>query len=84
MLKELEAEVSIPLSIIFNKLLTETVVPADWKLGNVTPIYKKGPKGNPGNYCPVSLTSVPCKLLESIIKGKIMEHLLANNLIRPS
>jgi hypothetical protein len=83
-LKELKVEVSISLSIIFNKSLTETVVPADWKLGNVTPIYKKSPKGNPGNYCPVSLTSVPCKLLESIIKGKIMEHLLANNLIRPS
>ncbi len=55
-----------------------------WKRGNVTPIYKKGPKGNPGNYRPVSLTSVPCKLMESILKSNIMDHLMNNNLIRQS
>jgi hypothetical protein len=42
-LKELKAEASIPLSIIFNKSLTETVVPADLELGNVTPIPSSVP-----------------------------------------
>jgi ribonuclease P/MRP protein subunit RPP40 len=32
----------------------------------------------------VSLTSVPCKILESILKDRIMNHLIANNLIRAS
>jgi hypothetical protein len=50
----------------------------------VSPIFKKGTKGNPGNYRPVSLTSVPCKILESIIKDHLMDHLLTNNLIRDS
>ncbi len=59
-------------------------VPSEWKHATVPPIFKKGTKGDPGNYRPVSLTSVPCKLLESIIKDKIMEHLLENNLIKDS
>jgi hypothetical protein len=44
----------------------------------------RGAKGDPGNYRPVLLTSVPipCKILESIIKDQVMNHFLENNLIR--
>ena len=34
------------------------MVPIDWRAANVTPLYKKRNKGSPGNYRPVSLTSV--------------------------
>jgi hypothetical protein len=83
-LKELVDVVVKPLRIIFNKSLEEAAVPDDWKTANVTPIHKKGPKNCTGNYRPVSLTSVLCKLLKSILKDNIMEHLLVNKLIRPS
>ncbi|KAJ7411057.1 hypothetical protein WISP_104927 [Willisornis vidua] len=43
-------------------------VVADWKLVNVVLIFKKG-KENPGNYRPVSRTSVPDKDMEKIIHG---------------
>ena len=33
----------------------------------VAPIYKKGAKSTAGNYRPVSLTSVVCKVTESTI-----------------
>ncbi len=59
-------------------------VPEDWKCANVTPIFKKGSKSDPGNYRPVSLTSVCCKILESIIRDTVMEHLLVNNLLNQS
>ncbi len=48
------------------------------------PIFKKGAKSDPANYRPVSLTSVCCKLLESLIKDKLMQHLEDNNSIFPS
>jgi hypothetical protein len=50
----------------------------------VVPIFKKGARTDPGNYRPVSLTSVPCKLLESIIEDEINKHLEENKLIKHS
>ena len=64
-LKTLSEEVALPFTIIFNKSLSEGVVPSDWKTAEVTPIFKKGSKSDPGNYRPVSLTSIACKVLES-------------------
>ncbi len=84
LLKETIDQITDPLEILFRKSLREGVVPEEWRTANVTPIYKKGPKGDPGNYRPVSLTSVPGKLLERIIKEQIMEFLYARNLIKSS
>ena len=84
MLKELAHEMAEPLRRILNRSLNEGEVPEDWKTATVTPIYKKGAKSDPGNYRPVSLTSVPCCILESIIKDDLMEHLNQNNIINGS
>ena len=84
MLKELGQELAEPLSRIFYRSLNEGEVPEDWKTANVTPIYKKGAKSDPGNYRPVSLTSVPCRILESLIKDELMKHLTDNKLIKDS
>ena len=84
LLRELSEELSGPLSILFRRTLDEGTVPTDWRAANVTPLYKKGNKSTPGNYRPVSLTSVVCKLLESIIKDAIMEHLEKHKLINIS
>ena len=45
-----------------------------------TAIFKKGEKKKPNNYRPVSLTSIPCKVMESIIRDQIMKHMKRNNL----
>jgi len=81
-LQEFEMELLTPLEILLNKSLSTAEVPAEWKAANVTPIFKKGAKGDVGNYRPVSLTSIPCKLLESVVKDRMMHHLLSNKLIR--
>ena len=39
---------------------------------------------NPGNYRPVSLTSVSCKLFETLVRDALMGHLKSNGLIRDS
>ncbi|GAB0209308.1 mitochondrial enolase superfamily member 1 [Grus japonensis] len=46
----------------------------DWRKANVTPIFKKGRKEGPGNYRPVSLTSIPGKVMEQLILGVINKH----------
>uniref|UniRef100_A0A493TP95 Reverse transcriptase domain-containing protein n=1 Tax=Anas platyrhynchos platyrhynchos TaxID=8840 RepID=A0A493TP95_ANAPP len=83
-LRELAEELAKPLSIIYQQSWLSGEVPADWRLPNVTPIYKKGRRADPGNYRPVSLTSVPGKLMEQILLGVIMRHLKGKQAIRPS
>ncbi|PKU31932.1 rna-directed dna polymerase from mobile element jockey- hypothetical protein [Limosa lapponica baueri] len=46
----------------------------DWRKANVTPIFKKGKKEDPGNYRPVSLASVPGKVMEQLILDVISKH----------
>lgn len=53
-------------------------------LTNVTPIYKNGLKEDPGNYRPVSLTSVLGKVMECIILSAIMWQVQDNKEIRLS
>jgi hypothetical protein len=84
LLKELENEILIPLKLIYERSLNENVIPLDWKIATVTPIFKKGSRTDPGNYRPVSLTSVPCKMLESIIKDELNKHMEGNGLINES
>ena len=81
LLKELVDIVSRPLTIIFNKSLEEGMVPSDWKHASVSPIFKKGARNIAVNYRPISLTSIVCKILESIIKEHILSHLINENLI---
>jgi len=73
-LKELAEELAKPLSIMCLHLWLTGEVPDDWRLANVTPIHKKGWKEDPGNYRPVSLMSVPGKILEQFILSVLTGH----------
>ncbi|PKU31339.1 rna-directed dna polymerase from mobile element jockey-like [Limosa lapponica baueri] len=52
------------------------------KRANVMPIHKNGRREDPGNYRPVSVTSVPGK--DQIILSAIMRHMKDTQAIRPS
>ena len=73
-----------PLSILFSASLEFGVVPIDWKDAGITPLFKKGKKSDSQNYRPISLTCLVCKIMESIIKHGILNHLNQFSLIRDS
>ena len=83
-LRELAEVIAKLLSIIYQYSWSTGEVPEDWRLASVTPIYKKGRKEDLGNYRPVSLTSVPGKVMEQIILREITQHLWDNCGIMPS
>ena len=70
--------------MIFNASLSQGQVPNQWKSVYVKPIYKCGSKTEASNYRPITLNSITCKVLESIVQNTIMTHLSNNNLIHPS
>ena len=69
LLRELREEIAQPLSEIFKASLETGKVPDDWRSANITSLFKKGRRSDSQNYRPISLTSIVCKILESLIKG---------------
>ena len=83
-LRELADVIAEPLSIIFERSWRTGEVPEDWRKANVTPVFKKGKKEDPGNYRPVSLTSIPGKVMEQLILDVTSKQVEENKVIKSS
>jgi hypothetical protein len=81
-LKQIVFSISLPLTLLFQKSLNSGCLPALWKSAYVIPLYKgKGSKFDILNYRPISLTSSICKVMEKIVRKKLVEHCSVNNII---
>ena len=72
-LKELATELGPVFAHLFQQSLDTGEIPKEWSLANICPLFKKSDRSLACNYRPVSLTYVPCKLLE--VCSNIMAHL---------
>jgi len=80
-LKEVAYEIAPTLTKIFQASLDQGHLPSIWKTAIVVPIFKKGNRSDPGNYRPVSLTCICCKILEHIVYSSISKHLENNKVL---
>ena len=85
MLKATFSSVSLPLTIIFNSSINVNIFPADFKNSLIIPIPKTSPPSPvPSKYRPISLLSIPSKLLERLVFNYLLDICLSNNLISDS
>ena len=75
---------SEPLSIVFNKSISSGVYPDSFKLADVTPLYKTGPKNESANYRPISLPITISKILGKLIHKCVYTFLDINGQIYQS
>ena len=82
LLKHCAEAISAPLAYLFNRSMSTGTLPHDWVSANIVPVFKRGDKHNPGNYRPISLTSVVIKTMERIIHSQLVLILQQNNLLQ--
>ena len=60
---------------VFNIVLYTGLVPTEWCLGIINPIYKnKGPRSDPDNYRGITLLSCTCKLFTACINKRLSDY----------
>ena len=66
-LRSCAVAIAEPLSHIYNRSFEAGLVPSDWIVADIVPIFTKRAKDDPTNYRALSVTSVPCKVMESLV-----------------
>jgi hypothetical protein len=81
LLKIVSQEIAPAIRFLFQQSYDQGCVPEDWKKAIVTSIHKKGPKSDPGNYRPISLTCIVCKIMEHVVLSHMAKHLAYHNIL---
>ena len=67
---------------LFNLTFTHGLIPKDWKVARVSPVYKKsGVVNNASNYRPISVLGFLAKLIEKDVQCQLMSYLIVNDFI---
>ena len=81
LLKDAAYVLTTPLTFIINLSLKTKVVPSEWKVAKVIPLYKSGSLAEIDNYRPISILPTLSKILERIVYKQLMAHLERHNLL---
>lgn len=82
-LRRFAMELSEPLSYLFTLSLNSCIIPEDWKVAFITPIFKKGKSNLVSNFRPISLTSTVSKAMEHVVRKQLLQYLNLQGIISP-
>jgi len=80
-LKLCESSVAQGLFEICMKSRADCQFPISWKKSQVAAVFKKGNRLDVNNYRPISLLSIPCKILERVVCRSFDNHLTSHSLL---
>ena len=78
---EAAEEIAPAITQRFKAFLNQGNTPSTWRMAHVVPLFKKGSKSDVGNYRPISLSSVLCKLCEHNRHSTILTHLTNHKIL---
>ena len=81
MLKIAAGVLAPSLAFLFNQSISSGIVPTEWKLARVTPIFNKGKRQDVNNYRPISIIPAVAKVFERIIYDQFFKYLNENDLL---
>ena len=81
LLRIAEPEVVPPLTKLYSLSVEKGKVFDQWKTAHLCPVFKKDDPTDTSNYRPISLLSVPSKILESCVADTLVEHVMDNGLL---
>ena len=74
LIKHLKHELSGPLTLITNQMITTSIFPDQLKIAKIKPIHKKDNKHTCTNYRPISLLPSISKILEKVMLLQLDKH----------
>ena len=82
-MREIAADIVVPLTKLYNLSLRTATVPDEWKRSNITPVHKSGPQNNRSNFRPISVVSIVAKILEKFVAAQLETYFETNQLLSP-
>ncbi len=83
-IKKISSAVLKPLYFIFSSSFKDGIVPSQFKISKIIPLFKSGCVTSPDNYRPISLLSSFSKVFEKVVCTRLTDFLDANNLLSES
>ena len=81
LLKSAGRPIALSLKQIFEHSAKACKPPVQWKIARVSAAFKKGRQEDRTCYRPLSMLSIPSKLMESCVASNIIDHVVTRNLL---